>query len=63
MEIKATITEVLEKEVVLETETKEIIRLPKSAVSSVEVGAFVYLSIENEPAKNPRDLLNEILSV
>jgi hypothetical protein len=61
MEHKGVITELTETEVVVETAPGEFNRLSKHLFISPQVGQSVYISISDEAAKAPREILNEII--
>lgn len=61
MELAGVIKEIGEKELVIET-PEETLRLPKSVYPGAQVGQSIYINCSNEPARQAREIVNELLS-
>lgn len=60
MEITGIIKEITDKELVIET-AEETLRLPKRLHPGATVGQNIYISCANEPARQAREIVNELL--
>jgi hypothetical protein len=61
MEISATIKEIGETELKLETAEQETLHLPKRLFLGATVGQTVYITTANEPGRPAREIVNELL--
>jgi len=60
MEIKVIVKEIKDSEIIVETDIKEIVSLPKRLLPQASLGQEIFLSLDDEAARRPRELLNEI---